>query len=186
MENLLTPQLTVISTWAGTARSPPFRQCSQAINNHLVANSIHTQLNTGLEHMKLSVNIQTQEQSCCYCSQIHYSQCSFYLIIYLASSSEYSVYEFGSVVFSTNGYYHDKHKWFSPVDHCNRAFCSYLHLSGPFPLVCASVMREESGTCCISIRPSKRSGHLWQRPLTSGWKDQILVFACQKWVQTKA
>lgn len=63
-----------------------------------------------------------QEQSCCYNSQIHYSLCSF-LIIYLAHSSGYfPVYEFGTLVFSTNGYYNDKHKWLPQMDDCNRLF----------------------------------------------------------------
>ena len=58
---------------------------------------------------------------------------------------------------------------------------------GAFWLVCALVMREESGTCCISIRPSKTTGAFIAAPFNLGVKDQILVFACQKErVQTTA
>lgn len=83
-----------------------------------------------------SANIRKQEQSCCYYSQIHYSQRSFYLIIYLASGSEYfSVCEFGTLVLSTNGYYHDKHKWLSLMDNCNRV------------LLLLAFVRAHSPTC---------------------------------------
>lgn len=64
----------------------------------------------------------------------------------------------GTLVFSTNGYYHDKHKWFSLMDNCNRGLLLLAFVRTIHPLVCALVMRKESGTCCISIKPSKTEG----------------------------
>lgn len=43
---------------------------------------------------------------------------------------------------------------FSLMDNCSKV-CCHLHLLESFSLVCAWVMREESGTCCIPIRVSK-------------------------------
>lgn len=123
-------------------------------------NSHSIKYQSGIQQRR-SANIRKQQQSCCYYSQIHYSQCSFSDNLFGARRRIFSVYEFGSLLFSTNGYYNDKHKWLSLMDNCNRVCCCCccLHLFKPFPpLVCAWLMREESGTCCISIRPSKKVG----------------------------
>lgn len=61
-----------------------------------------------------------QEQSCCYNPQIHYSLCSFFDNLFGTRLRVFSVYEFGTLVFSTNGYYNDKHKWLPQMDDCNR------------------------------------------------------------------
>lgn len=70
----------------------------------------------------------------------------------------FSAYEFGTRVFSTNGYYDDKHKWLFPNGKRQQGLLLLAFVRTIPTLVCAWVMREESGTCCISIRPSKTVG----------------------------
>lgn len=66
----------------------------------------------------------------------------------------FAVYEFGTLVLSTNGYYRDMHKMAFADGMPATGFAATCILS----LVCASLMREESGTRCISIKPSKTVG----------------------------
>lgn len=87
----------------------------------------------------------------------------------------FSVYEFGTLVFFSNGYYNDKHKWLSLMEEQQQGwFAASCVLSRP--LVCAWVTREESGACCISIRASKTVGTFTATPFDLGGEKTEFLF----------
>lgn len=86
--------IRVTSIQAGMAPRP-MDGAEPRITTWLLTQSHSIKYQSGIQE-RLSAHIKVQKQSCPCCSQIQYIQCSFYLIIYLANSSEYFfVYEFG-------------------------------------------------------------------------------------------
>lgn len=121
-------------------------------------NSIHTQLNLSLDPggTRLGRKTERGELALLFTQPLS----SMFLLFDHLFGKQLGLlcfYEFGPLVFCTNGYYHDGHKWLSLLQN-GEGFCFCCALRLLWPLVCAGVIRLESAACCISIKPSKTVG----------------------------